>query len=341
MWAVVLAGFAYFGRSRLPLRGEAMAAIDLGLVCALTYTSGGSTSLVRFAFYLLPVGAAFLLGPRQTALASALAAALYAAVTLPHPLTRSASDVAFIVAQAGYLLWIGMAATLISTILTRRAARIAALYEGRGRLVTQALAAEDTERRRLAEALHDEPLQNLLAAEQDLAEASSGQEGALDRGREGIRRTVGQLRETAFELHPYLLEQAGLEAALTAVAERQAKRGGFAVSIKVEPEAGRHHDGLLFSLGRELLVNAARHAGASRVDLRVAREREGVRLVVTDDGHGIDPARRSMAVQQGHLGLASSTERVEAVGGTVKVRTAPRAGTTFDIRLPDGGPPPT
>ena len=83
----------------------------------------------------------------------------------------------------------------------------------------EALDAEDRERRRLAESLHDEAIQNLLAR-QDLKEAEWRTPGAIEHARRGIDSSVGQLRATVFDLHPYVLEHAGL-AAVQAVAVQQ------------------------------------------------------------------------------------------------------------------------
>jgi len=144
--------------------------------------------------------------------------AAYVGVSLPHPATQRGEDLEFILTQALYVAWMGLAAVVLSVILTRRAERIDQLAALRGRLVAEALDAEDRERRRLAEALHDEAIQNLLAARQELGEAERGDGESLWRARVGVDRTVDQLRTAIFELHPHLLESAGLPAALEAVA---------------------------------------------------------------------------------------------------------------------------
>ena len=164
-----------------------------------------------------------------------------------------------------YLVWIGVAATLISMLLTRRTEEIEDLAESRGRLVAQALDSEDRERRRLAEALHDEAIQNLLAARHELSAGSEDGGTDLELVKLGLDRTVDQLRDAVFDLHPYVLEHAGLTPALEAFAERQARRGGFDWRVEVDPGAEGHADALLFSLARELITNVAKHAEAREV----------------------------------------------------------------------------
>jgi two-component system NarL family sensor kinase len=216
-------------------------------------------------------------------------------------------------------------------VLTRRAERIVQLATDRGRLVARALDTEERERQRLAEALHDEAIQNLLMARQELDDGEVGPAGTK-RAREGVERTIRQLREAAFELHPYALEQAGLEAALRRVAEQQGRRGGYRARVHVG--AVGVHDQLLFSIARELLVNVARHANARQVSLVIEASGDQVVLEVSDDGSGIVPERRTAALLEGHLGLASIVERVEAAGGSLEIASGRERGTIVRAFLP-------
>jgi two-component system NarL family sensor kinase len=216
----------------------------------------------------------------------------------------------------------------------KRAAEIEKLATSRGRLVAEAVNAEDRARRDLARQLHDDALQTLLTARQDLEEAIDGDDAGLIRADAAVRDTVVKLRDAVFDLHPAILEHAGLRAALSAVAHDEGQRAGFAPHVLVQPEAEVLNDYLVFSLARELLTNAARHSGATNVWISVRREPADLELLVRDDGRGFDDRRRTEAVTSGHIGLASSAERVEAVGGRLEIRTRPGGGTTVSIRLP-------
>jgi two-component system NarL family sensor kinase len=222
---------------------------------------------------------------------------------------------------------------LLAQVLTRRAERIGQLASDRRRLVTQSLETEDRERRRLAEALHDHAIQNLLVARQELDNGGPDPVN-LGRAREGVDRTLRQLREAAFDLHPYAREHAGLGPVLQRVADQEGARGGYEARVTVSPDATGIHDQLIFSVARELLINAAKHAGAGFVSLVIERVGGEVVLELSDDGHGIDPARRAAALLEGHIGLASITERIEAIGGTIAISTAPDQGTTVRAALP-------
>jgi two-component system NarL family sensor kinase len=308
-------------------------ALDVALLCALVYTSGGPFSEARYAFFVVPVAAALLARPRVTAVASGVAVGAYVAVSLLHPANERSQAVAFEAAQVAYLLWTGVAATLVSTALARRASQVAELAESRGRLVAQTLDSEDHHRRELAEALHDDAIQNLLAARQELA-PDRAHAADLAMVRLGLDRTVAQLRGAVFDLHPHLLEHAGLGPALEAVAEDCARWGGFVPDVRVDPNVDADHEQLLFSVGRELIRNVARHADAEHLRLEVTREGDTTVLAVADDGRGFDPERLQAAPLRGHIGLASMAERVDAVGGTFTVGGGPGAGTRVEVRLP-------
>jgi two-component system NarL family sensor kinase len=199
-------------------------------------------------------------------------------------------------------------------------------------LVAQAMAAEDQGRRRIAQLIHDDSLQTLLAANQELIEAAPGR-AQVQRAHEVVEATIGRLREAMMALHPVTMEQGGFELALGAVARQAGRQGGFEVSIDLDPEALGAEEELLLSIARELLTNAARHSGASRVSVSLRSASDSVELEVADDGGGMDAGRRDEALLQGHIGLASVNERVRAVGGRFELDSS-GAGTRALARLP-------
>jgi two-component system NarL family sensor kinase len=307
--------------------------LDLAFISALVYTSGGPFSQLRFAFFLVPLMAAAILSPRMTLLVSALAVSAFATIVAIYPTAGVEDARTFELAQLAYLAVAALAAWLLAVVLDRRRAAIEELAESRRQLVAQALDAEDRERRRLAEALHDEAMQSLLATRQELAATPPD----LERARAGIDRAVADLRTAIFDLHPHLLGEAGLGAALQAVADGHGRHGAPEVRVDAAVE-GTRHDGLLFSIARELIANATRHAAASQVDVTVAREHSDVVLLVSDDGCGIVPERARAAALNGHIGLASCRERAAAAGGSLTLEGGPGRGTTVRVVVP-GDPP--
>lgn len=207
--------------------------------------------------------------------------------------------------------------------------------ENRQQFVAQVMEAEDRARRRIAQLIHDDALQSLLAANQDLMEAAPGREQVM-RAHEVVSGTIAQLREAMLALHPVTLERGGLEQALRAVA-RQAERqcSGLSVSVEIDPAALGHNDELVLAILRELLSNVARHSRATTATVEVRSADGSVELVVADDGEGMDPERRREALSEGHIGLASVTQRIEANGGELRLESAPESGTRVWASLSD------
>ena len=101
------------------------------------------------------------------------------------------------------------------------------------------------------------------------------------------------------DLHPVAFEVAGLESALGAVADQQARHGAFAYELTIDPSADGVRDDLVIALVRELLTNAAKHAAASRVRVSVRHTEDAILLEVADDGSGIPEGRLAARAARG------------------------------------------
>lgn len=310
-------------------------AADIAAVTALVFLSGGAFSEARAAYFLVPVAVAFRFRPLLTALAGGSAVAAYLVQASLDPGSDRQHVVRFVALHAGYLLWITAAAALLSYLLARRTRSIVELAAVRRRLAEEVLSAEERERQTLAEGLHDSAIQNVLSARHDLEEAETASpHPALARADAALAATVTELREAVFELHPYVATEAGLETALRAVGQRAARRAGFRLRLDLHYARRHPRERLLFAAARELLVNAGTHAGAHNVVVRLAESNGELSLSVSDDGRGFLASELPARLAEGHIGLAAQRLRVESVGGTFAVRTAPGRGTTVEIRLP-------
>jgi two-component system NarL family sensor kinase len=264
--------------------------------------------------------------------------AAYVAQAVAHPTASRPEAARFIATQAGFLAWVGFACALLSLLLARRTELVTSLAESRSRLLADALSAEQRERRALAEALHDHALQNLLSARHEIDEAAEASpHPALARADAALVETVGQLREAVFELHPYVLEEAGVEAAVRSIAQQAASRAGLELRLDLRTTSRHPHEQLLFSAARELVSNVVVHSRASWLAVRLAENGGAIALVVEDDGRGFEPDRLADALADGHVGLASQRVRIEAAGGSMDVASVPGEGTRVEIRVP-GGP---
>ncbi|MEA2157386.1 MAG: two-component system, NarL family, sensor kinase [Solirubrobacteraceae bacterium] len=333
-YAVILLIYTFSTRRELKLAPFAVA--DTLLIALLIYAEGGALADIRFALGMPVLVVAFLEGPRLTASIAALAVLSFVLASVLHNELGGGVSDHYIAVHALDLAWRGALAVVVSYCLTSRAERIRELLESRRQLVTQSLRAEAQARRQLSYALHDGLAQDLLCVQQDLKAASRGRTEYLGRAQLALGDAVAQLRGQIFLLHPHQLEREGLAAALETVASRQLLAGGARPLITVAPGVDGRDAELLFSVARELLINAVRHAEASEVTLTVDRVGDDIVVACRDNGCGFTPQRRRNALENGHLGLAACTERVESVDGTFEIVTAPGRGTLIRATVPAG-----
>jgi two-component system NarL family sensor kinase len=310
--------------------------VDVVAISVLAILSGGPFSNARLALFLVPVAVAFRLRPVATAVASFVATAAYVVQALAHPARSEPEAVRFIFTQAGFLAWVGVACVALSALLARRTELVVRLSEERLRLLADVQDAELRERRALADSLHDHAIQNILSARHELEEVEEAvpRHPAMRRADEALAATLGQLREAIFDLHPYVLDQAGLEAAIRSVSRRAASRADLELQLDLHAPGRHPHDQLVFSAARELLANVVHHAHASRVLVRLAQGDGQLTLAVEDDGDGFPPERLAERLAHGHVGLASQRARIEAAGGTMNLVSQPHEGTRVEIQVP-------
>lgn len=334
VWGLSAVAWAYL-RPVKPWFVLAGTAIDVVAITALVSLSGGAFSDARAAYFLIPIAVAFRFRPLFTAVASVVTIAAYLTQAFADSASSREGAERFIALHAGYLAWVGLAAVLLSYVLARRTQRVAELAAARQHLLADALTADARERRVLAEGLHDHAIQNLLSARHELEEATEeAPHPALWRADAALSETVKELREAVFELHPFVLEQAGLEAALRAVGQRAGRQGGFRLHLDLEHVGPSPQDPLLLATARELLANAVQHAGARNVWLRLGHGDSCLWLSVRDDGAGFDPGSLAGRLSAGHVGLATNRERITSAGGSFEIRAAPGQGTSVEIRVP-------
>jgi signal transduction histidine kinase len=214
-------------------------------------------------------------------------------------------------------------------VFDERAAEVARLALDRERLLSEVLAAEERERARLAESLHDGPVQRLAALRQDAAEGATSEQitGSVD-------AALAETRAIISAFHPVTVRELGFEASLRAAIAPfpTAKSIDLTVDCAVDDRilAGT----ILFPVAQELVVNAVKHASPSAIDLVVRGDDDHVTLEVNDDGVGIDTSDVARSVRAGHLGLAMVRRRVEDTGGALDIETRADGGTRSRVTLP-------
>lgn len=197
---------------------------------------------------------------------------------------------------------------------------------------TRIIAAADAERRRIERNLHDGAQQRLVAVALDLRAARLGgahggpTASAVDQAVEELGRAIKDLRDLANGLHPSILGEDGLVPALEAAADRLPMR------VRVDAPADRFPpdvEATAYYVACEALTNAAKHARASEVEVRVSSRAGNLCVEIEDNGVG------GADVDAGS-GLRGLVDRVDAVGGHLDLDSPPGSGTTVRVEIPCG-----
>jgi len=218
-------------------------------------------------------------------------------------------------------------------------------------LSRRVIAALENERAYLARELHDQIGQVLTAVKISVQALGRhlmepAHRARLEDSIQAIDTGIGQVRRLSLNLRPPQLDALGLEAALRAHLQRQAEAGGFAAHFTAArlPEAlDPDVQTACFRIAQEALTNILRHARARTVWVELDADAGALTLLVRDDGVGFDlsvAARRAVTGES--LGLVSMEERAALAGGSLRVASAPGAGTELRAAFPlRRGPQPT
>ncbi|MFK4147040.1 HAMP domain-containing sensor histidine kinase [Streptomyces sp. NPDC004065] len=207
------------------------------------------------------------------------------------------------------------------------------LEQERATSSARVLLAQEAERRRIAQELHDEVGQSmtavLLALKRAADEAREPLREELHQAQEITRESLDDVRRLVRRLRPGVLEDLGLVSALTSLTSDFATHTGLEVRRRfgtdlpaLEPET----ELVLYRVAQESLTNVARHADARRVEVALGRADGAVRLTVTDDGRGVSAACEG-------AGIRGMRERALLVGAGLDIADAPGPGTGTRIRL--------
>ncbi|KQW10405.1 sensor histidine kinase [Streptomyces sp. Root369] len=198
----------------------------------------------------------------------------------------------------------------------------------------RALFAQEAERRRIAQELHDEVGQSmtaiLLSLERAADDADEPLRGDLRQVQEITRGSLDEVRRLVRRLRPGVLEDLGLVSALTSLTGEFATHVGLRVVRRFEtglPALDHQTELVLYRVAQEALTNAARHAEAGQVEVSLRHTGEAVVLAVVDDGRGTGVAREG-------AGMRGMRERALLIGATLDVTSQPQAGTTVRLTVP-------
>jgi signal transduction histidine kinase len=269
------------------------------------------------------------------------------------------ADISALYALTQRRLWWTIGAALIASI---GIALVATLYAGRlerrlhlqrlkdientrdlQRLSSQLLTAQEEERRSIARELHDEIGQVLTAIKVELSlaqqaiEAAGGPAGILQDARTITDGALNAARDLSHLLHPALLDDLGLPAAIEWYLKGFAKRHGVRAELQHERMDARlspHVEAAVYRIVQEALTNIARHAHATRCRVHLQRLAGSVLVTIEDNGVGFDQRRLKESSDSHGLGLVGIRERASELSGTLRIDSAPGEGTRLTVELP-------
>jgi signal transduction histidine kinase len=201
--------------------------------------------------------------------------------------------------------------------------------------------AQEQERIRIAGELHDGVMQEMLAATMMVGSAKrrvttnpADAAATMDKVQQKLVQVGGDIRQLSHDLHPPTLQAAGLTEAIRTYCEEFSASSGIAVACDADDSARDLSRGAALALYRivqEALGNAAKHAAAKHIIVRLTRADSQVSLTVSDDGIGFD---RSRLGTSGGLGLIMMRERASQLNGKFEFESAPGRGTTITVAIP-------
>ncbi len=225
---------------------------------------------------------------------------------------------------------------------TNRALDVVRRSQDRLRILSRALLeGQEAERSQLARELHDEVGQALTAATLNLDALRAGENATdekVDEALDVVKRALNQVRDLSLDLHPSILDDLGLAAALRWYLGRQAERSGIEVSVdasRLDRRLPKPVETACFRICQEAVTNVIKHAHASRVAVSIGVEDGKVRMTVADDGRGFDVEEaHERTRRQPSLGLIGMEERATLLGGSLEVASRPGEGAEIRVSLP-------
>jgi len=197
----------------------------------------------------------------------------------------------------------------------------------------------EDEAKRIAHALHDEAGQLLasvhIAVDVVARELPARSRVRLERVKDLLNQVEEQLRRLSHELRPTILDNLGLRPALEFLAQGVSRRTGLSITVEggTEGRLASSVETAVYRLVQEALNNVTRHAQAKCVTVQLQRDARVIRCTIGDDGVGFDVTSVFARKREQGLGLIGMRERVNSVGGTLQIISAPGGGTTIAAEL--------
>jgi two-component system, NarL family, sensor kinase len=311
--------------------------VDFALLILLEVVAPETVGAVRVAALFLIASHAHFQGERGGMAVAALGSVALVVATQIRGDQPVASDV-FGFYEVVFVLSALATGVVVGALRTSESA---SRLRARG-LSRRTIQAETQARRRVAEAIHDGPVQELIGLDMILSAAGQAAEGGrnkdtvalIEEARELATRNLRALRDEIVDLGPHAFQELSFDQAVENCIPVWRRRFGFEVMATIERiDLPSEMAGDLFRIVQEAVVNSGRHAHADAVSINLRSAERHVELRITDNGRGFgssDP----LTTEPGHLGLASIRERAELLDGVLDIASSER-GTRVLVRVPD------
>ncbi len=232
----------------------------------------------------------------------------------------------------------------VNEMLEQRVAERTQLAEIRSRklqaLAVELIEAEERERRRIAQILHEDLQQITAAARFQLQTAQQNlpPDPMLSKVERLLEESIGKSRRLSYELNPAVLDHSGLVAALKWLVRYLSEQFGFQINLQLNTQPWQVDripmKVFVFRAAQELVFNVIKHSGAQSAQVALSCTDNSLVLAVSDQGRGFDPRAIDSAERTSGLGLLSLRERSQYIGGTLDILSAPGQGSIITLMIP-------
>jgi signal transduction histidine kinase len=346
MWFNPRARWATLQRMFVPDSWPAISSLAAIATIGLLWNAFGAFSYVRPLLLLAPIPVLVFMALRARVAGAYVLVILIAIVAIQ--LSRAGRG-PFIeddesLTALSFMSWIlaaGVASWLLAVLIEQRVdIRRALVHSSREvrELAGRLIEAQEQERSRIARDLHDDINQRLASISIELSairRSARPNSAELAHVQDGLIALSEDVRHLSHNLHPSMLHETGLEAALGSLCNTQRHRNGPSIHLHAMPNADNLPDAIalcLYRAAQEALGNAIRHARAHAIEVRLGVVDDRAELRVDDDGIGYHT--KGEAARPRGLGLFSLEERAKLLGGSFDLTTSPGKGTHVCIRIP-------
>lgn len=202
----------------------------------------------------------------------------------------------------------------------------------------QLIESQENERKRIASSLHDSHAQSLLIINNEMQQFIEDHEEHQEKllpVSETVKESIKEIREISYNLHPHQLDRLGLKKAIESLVSKISRTTNIKFNLtidKIDNLLDKKSEINLFRILQEGINNIIKHSGADEAKIIIQKNREYLKITISDNGQGFDEKKMTSAKKG--LGLTGMEERANLMGGSLKIKSNPIEGTVVFLKLP-------